>query len=230
MHRLVLTIAAVVVWTATAYADPPAPDLDTVCAQSGCRTGGFDIAIAVDAQRYTTIPVSRSPYVPDDKSVLIFPGETIAIQFTPDGDSLTHPKFIGRYAPEMAAQIESGDVLSANPDDAKLPKLKGEIARDQMADMPPNTLLISYGQLDPHSGGMMLKTEHNFARPLKFTAILAIIRKGTYEQRPTSTCAVLPGIFGTEMWPDLLGPLVLTDLRLIDLPQTAGGGVTINCN
>ncbi len=230
MHRAILTIAVLLGLACAAHADPPAPDLDTVCAQSGCRDGGFDIAIAVDSSRYTTIPVTRSPYVPDATSVLIFPGETIAVQFTPEGDKLTNPKFIGRYAPAMAAAVASGGEVSANPADAKWPKLKGELAREQMADLPPNTLVISYGQLDPRSGGMMLKTEHNFARPLKFTAVLAVIGQGKYVQHATSTCAVLPGMFGMESWADLLGPLVLTDFRFLDLPKAANGAFTMNCS
>jgi hypothetical protein len=88
-----------------ATAQPTANNLDTLCAQIACRKGGYDAVVRVDSERYTTVPVSRSPYVVDDNSILIFPGETIAIQFTIENDQLTHPKMVERFAPKLPAYI-----------------------------------------------------------------------------------------------------------------------------
>ena len=162
MNRQTVIVAVFFFLASPALSQNTQPDLDAVCAQRGCRDGGFDIALGVDAQRYTTIPVTRSPYVPDENSVLIFPGETIAIQFTSDSSKLTQPKFIKRFAPEFPAQIAKDNVLQDNTINATLPRLTGAMPRDQVANLPPGTIVISYGQFKPHDGGMVLRTEHNF--------------------------------------------------------------------
>jgi hypothetical protein len=230
MNRLTVIVAGLSFLASPVLSQSATPDLDAICAQRGCRDGGFDIALGIDKQRYTTIPVTRSPYVPDDSSVLIFPGETIAIQFRSDGSNLTQPKFFKRFAPELPAQIAKDNVLQDNAVNATLPKLAGVMPRDQVADLPLGTIVISYGQYKPHDGGMMLRTEHNFSQTLKFDAIISIIQKGAYDQRRTSTCGVMPGMSGTEGWAGALGPIILTNFHFLPSQKSSGNSITMTCN
>ncbi|HUJ03805.1 MAG TPA: hypothetical protein VLW75_09230, partial [Rhizomicrobium sp.] len=156
------------------------------------------------------------------KAVMIDPGETVAIQFKRSGNMLIDPKFIGRFQPDYPARVVHGGKLFANPADAKLPKLN-------MADLPPDTLVISYGQINAHTPGMILKSEHNFTRPIKFLAVRTLLHMGYFDPYETPTCAVLPGKSRTEIWPDLMGPIMLANIRFIDLPKSPDGSPKVIC-
>jgi len=200
--------------TPDATAQPAATNLDTLCAQIACRKGGYEAVVSVDNDRYTTVPVSRSPYVVDDNSILIFPGETIAIQFTVENDKLTHPKMVERFAPKLPAYISGPSSPIADPANASLPVLKEGPPAQETAELPPNTLLLSYGQLKGLAG-MVLEIEHSFPRTLKVDAIIALIKPGAYDQHYTSTCSIMPKLFGTESWPQPLGPLIIRNARFL---------------
>ncbi len=103
----------------------------TACAVLACRPGGYETVIRLDAEHYTNIPVSLSPYVTEDGSILILPGETIAIQFAIDGDKIGPAKFLQAFAPEFPAQMQGEDKVIDNPADASLPKIP--------ESLPPNT-------------------------------------------------------------------------------------------
>ncbi|HUO93442.1 MAG TPA: hypothetical protein VMU22_10995 [Rhizomicrobium sp.] len=192
--------------------DVPPPDVEKVCAARACRAGGYEAVVFVDAERYTTIPVSHSPYILDDGSVLVFPGETIAVQFSPNGDTLGAPVAVKRYAPHLPALIvkEDGAQPEDNPDDATLPVIKENLPADEAAKLPPNSLLISYGQLKKIGDhGMELIVEQNLPQTIKLGAVVAELAPGGYKQHYTSTCPIMPKMSGNEMWPNALGPIVL---------------------
>jgi len=191
------------------------PDIEKVCSQTACRTGGYEAVVGVDPQRYTTIPVTRSPYILDDGSVLIFPGETIAVQLAVDGGKLGRPMAAERYAPEFPALIVKSDgAPEANPENASLAALQGKMPADEVANLPPNTLVVSYGQFkEKGESGMTLTLLHNFSQTIKLDAIIAEIRPNAYEQHYTSTCPVRPKMSDFENWPNALGPLVLKNFR-----------------
>jgi hypothetical protein len=201
-----------------ALAADDAPDIAKVCAAQSCRDGGYEAVVAVDAEHYTTIPVSHSPYVLEDGSLLVFPGETLAVQFARDGDNLGAIVSVRRMAPRYPAQIANpGASPAVNPADAALPALPGGLPAEETAALPPDTLLVSYGQMDPKGlAGMQLQLEHNFTRALKLTAILNQVRPGTYNTHATSTCTVMPRMFDQESWPDVLGPIILGRFRFQD--------------
>lgn len=203
---LKILVAAAIAGTLLTGAALPAHAADpaAVCATQACRAGGFSIALRVDDKTFTTIPVSRSPYVLPNGAIMIFPGETIAVQFTPDGDKLTAPKFLKVYAPRLPAQVSKDGKLS-DPDTAGLSK-------DDAGALPPNTLLLSYGQFKGQPG-MVLELEHNMPRTVKVDAIMAIIQDGKYVQKPTSTCPVKTKLVGFETWPQAMGPMALTNVR-----------------
>jgi hypothetical protein len=205
-------------------ADDPAPDIEKVCAARACRTGGYQAAVFVDADHFTLIPVSRSPYILDSGAVLVFPGETIAVQFAPDGDKLGQPISAQRYAAHLPALIVKADGQPiANPEDATLPAVTGNRPADEVAKLPPNTLLISYGQFkQTGEKGMALIVEQNLPQTIKLDAIVAELSPGGYKQHYTSTCPIMPKMFGNENWPNALGPIVLKNFRF----QAGGNSFT----
>ncbi len=182
-----------------------AADQAATCGTQACRKGGFSIAIRSDDKTSTAIPVVRSPYVLPNGGITIYPGETIAIQFTLTGDKLSAPKFLKAYAPRLPAQVSANGKLSDNPDNAAL-------AKDDAATLPPNTLLLSYGQFKGQ-GGMVLELEHNMPKTVKVDALMAMIQSGGYVKKPASTCPVRPKLVGFETWPQALGPMVLANAR-----------------
>jgi len=191
----------------------PAP-ADSICQTTACRPGGIDVVVRVDKDHYQTVPVKPAPYVLPEGQILIFPGETIAIQFTRAGDTLSAPVFYRRFAPQFPAQIETGGKVADDPANTGLPAITGDMSKDKMADLPPNTLLLSYGQVDGQPG-MMLTIDHNFPKALKLDATMFLIGKGRYDQRPTSTCPIQAGLSSFETWPHPIGPLTLQSFRLL---------------
>jgi hypothetical protein len=199
-------LAAAVIAGALIAGAAHAADPSAACATQACRKGGFSVALRVDDKTFTTIPVSHSPYVMPSGAILIFPGETIAVQFTLNGDKLTAPKFLKAYAPRLPAQVSKNGKLS-DPDTAGLSK-------DDAGALPPNTVLLSYGQFKGQPG-MVLEFEHNMPRNVKVDAIMAAIKTGGYDQKPASTCPVKPKLIGFETWQQPLGPMLLGNARFV---------------
>jgi len=224
---LVAALASQAAVPAKAPDQPPgSPDVEKACAQRTCRVGGFEAVIGVDKDRYMTIPVTRSPYLLEDGSILMFPGETIAVQFAVNGDTLGAPLSVQRYAPHLPAFIlMSGGAPVVNSEDATLPQIKEDLPAKEVAALPPNTLLLSYGQFKPKGEtGMVLTLEHNLPHTVKLDLTIAEISPGAYKQHYTSSCPIPPKIWGNENWPNALGPIVLDKFRFL-----ADGGTTMNC-
>ncbi|HVZ29307.1 MAG TPA: hypothetical protein VG839_02865 [Asticcacaulis sp.] len=185
---------------APAVASSASPPSEDICAHTACRKGGFNIAVLWEDGNYVGVPVPHSPYVLDDGSIIIYPGETLAFQFSVDGDTLSPPKFVQRFAPRHAAQVYVDGKLSANPDDAQLPP------RPDVTELPPNTILISYDNLDDMKKGMgtgtSLEVGSTLPKMLKFDATLNMLKTvGTgYDPKHRDTCAVQAHSYGAIAW------------------------------
>jgi hypothetical protein len=195
-----------------------APDLDAVCAKTACRAGGYFALVSVDASHFVGVQVGRSPYLLENGSLLVFPGETLAVTFALDGDTLK-PTAVKRYAPHLPLPIAraENDKPQSNPDDDALPTVSGKLPADEVANLPPNTLLVSYGQYKPQGeSSMILTLDHNLSHTLKFDTIIAEMPSGGsgYSQHYTSTCPVQAKVWDNESWPIPLGPIILTRFRL----------------
>jgi hypothetical protein len=199
---------------ATPRPDAPlaAQPADDDCSRTACREGGFQIALRVDEKRYISIPVTRSPYVLADGSILTFPGETLVFQFSMEGEKLGAPKFVAAYEPDYPAQRDpqgdGGTVSTGN-----LPKLTGALPKDQLAAFPPGTFIVSYGQFKDRS--MNLTMRHNLPHTMKLDAVMAVITPEKYLPQYTSTCPLMPNVFGNEMWLHPVGPMVLRNFRFL---------------
>jgi hypothetical protein len=221
-------LIAAALFAASAAAADDVPDLDAICAKTACRTGGYYAIVSVDATHFVGVQVGRSPYLLENGSLLVFPGETLAVTFAVDGESLK-PVSVRRYAPHLPLPIAkaSGEKPSTNADDAALPVVSGKLPADEVAGLPPNTLLVSYGQYKPQGeSGMTLTLDHNLPHTLKFDAIIAELPQGSsaYSQHYTSTCPVQAKIWGNESWLTPLGPIILTRFRF------QADGPTIVCD
>ena len=192
----------------TGRADNPETD---VCTQTACREGGFDVAVSVDKEHYTTVPVSHSPYVLPDGAILVFPGETLVFELpVADGKTGT-AKFVAEYAPTMPVERDPNGPPAPVRD---LPKLKGEMPEEILAAFPEGTFIVSYGQLE-RGAGMCLMLMHNLPHNMKLDAVMSVIKPGKYELHPTSTCPLKPKIFSLEHWPHLIGPMILKNIRIL---------------
>lgn len=204
-------------------------NIEVVCKRLACRTGGFEVAVAVDADHVTTVAVTHSPYVTPDGAVLIFPGETIAVQFAPGEGILPSPKFLSAYAPEFPAQHkdEGGFVDAAD----SLPSLpSGKLPSNVLSQMPPGTLVVSYGQYKG-GPGMLLNLEQNFSGTMKLDAFVSEISSGEYKWHYATTCPLMPSLMDLESWHQPLGPILLQRFRLTHGGSpTAGTTITMTCD
>ncbi|ESQ80419.1 hypothetical protein [Asticcacaulis sp. YBE204] len=211
---LLAALALVCATSTAAQTEKSAPqkvDIEKLCATTTCRTGGIDIVLRVDEQSFTVIPVGRSPYIMEDGAILIYPGETIAIQYTVAEGKLTAPKVQTIYAPLYPMKLTKDDKVVANGADKTLPPV---IREKEKAILPPNTVLFSYGQVDG-SRDMMLKIESGLPETLKFDLIMATVAKGGgYRFQPTSSCPVQK-VPLYEHWPHPIGPIILKNARLL---------------
>jgi len=220
MKAAIVAASVVALWAASALAAPPTSDQleqgEDVCARTACRAGGFDVAVGVDATHYTDVPVNRSPFVTPDGEILIFPGETVAVQFTITADALSAPRFLKQYQTpkDLALKVDTGSKLIDDPLNASLPPLPRKDGEIDMAAFPPDTLLISYGQSSGRLG-MMMDLRSNLTRTLKLDAEMSLIKKDAYEWHYTSTCPLRPGAGSYENWPSERGPMLLSHFRFL---------------
>jgi len=199
------------------------PDLNAICAARACRTHFYDAVVRFDEKHYKTVPVTQTPYVLDDDSILIFPGETLAITFSIEDGKLAKPLFYKQYSAQLPAQIQIDEKPAANPDNVSLPTIKGELNAEITANMPPNTLIFSYGQLNGQKD-MILMVNGNAPKSVKLDAYIFLLSEKGYKETYTSTCPLRTGIGLFEHWPYPLGPIILSHVRFMQ----AGEAMTCN--
>ncbi len=206
--KVIFLAAALMLAATAATADPE-------CATTACRAGGFDLAIRLEDQHYKAITVTPTPYVMGNGTILIVPGETIAVQFNlVDGQIAGPAIFLGRFAPHLPVPIANGQTPVPNPQDAGLPAITGNSPAALLGQLPPNSLLISYGQ-EQTGATMYLDFYSNLPRRLKLDAVMSVFGADGFVTGPTSICPLSPMTEGHEIWPDPLGPLALTNPHLL---------------
>jgi len=184
-----------------------------ICATTACRTGGYEAVVWIDETHLSSVPEGPSPYVTQDGEILIYPGETFAVQFSIVDGKPAAPKFYKRYAPAMPAKRDDGNRLSDNPEDATLPALHAPDEDVDFASLPVNTLVLSYGQRGKE--GMDLTIASTMPRTLKLDATMTLVRKGAYDYRATSTCPIGAKMQNFETWSGPLGPMFLGNFRFL---------------
>ena len=185
-----------------------------VCANEACRRGGYDVVVRLDSTHATTIPVAQTPYILDDGAILIFPGETFAIQFTVTDGKLTAPLFYKAFTPHLPALVKTTESAVANPTDATLPPSPPPVDGKAISALPPNTILLSYGPSDQVPGANLV-IESNLPATLKFNAVMYAVGATGFRQSATTTCPIQSGLMAFENWQQPLGPMILTRARLL---------------
>lgn len=218
-NRIALFAACICLSAGTAFAQTPnakEQSLEAICAATPCRAGGLEIVLRLNKDSYTPIPVGKSPFIMEDDALLIYPGETFAIQYDVVNGKPTAPRWLQSYAPQHPMKILRSDKVVDNAADQALPPIVKHKDNDK-ALIPPNTVLLSYGQLTGQTD-MMLVVESTLPDIVKFDAVMALVAKGGgYSFKPTSTCPVANHLF--ELWPHPIGPIILKNIRF--LPKDA---------
>jgi hypothetical protein len=197
-----------------------APDIEAVCAATACRAGGYETVLRLDDKHFTTVPVTKSPYILDDGSLLLFPGESLAIQFDIENDQPVRPRFVRRFAPKFPMQIEKDGKPVANPSDNGLPAVPMDEHKVLFDTLPPNTVVLSYGQLDGKPD-MMLTIDHSLPKRFKVAAVMQVPDGKSYDSRATTSCPIQPHLTLFEHWPHRIGPMILKAPRLLSDTEDA---------
>ena len=190
-------------------------NVETLCKERACRTGGYDVVVHIGKDRYTSIAVTHSPYVMEDGGILLFPGEAILIQFAIEENKVSHPNFVKRLASEFISQIphDHGQFID-NPENSNLTSFvntkTGEIAQP----FPPNSVFLSYGQMKD-SDTMILHTRSNFEHDIRYDAYIELVKPDKYEEHISSTCPIRAKLTTWESWAPPLGPIILDNFRYI---------------
>ncbi|WP_126423412.1 hypothetical protein [Asticcacaulis excentricus] len=217
-NRIALFAAYICSSAGTALAQTPnakEQSLEAICAATQCRAGGLEIVLRLNKDSYTPIPVGKSPFIMEDGALLIYPGETFAIQYDVVDGKPTAPRWLRSYAPQYPMKILRSDKVVDNAADQALPPI---VKDNNKALIPPNSVLLSYGQLAGQTD-MMLRVESTLPDIVKFDAVMALVAKGGgYTFKPTSTCPVANRLL-FEHWPYPIGPIILKNIRF--LPKDA---------
>jgi hypothetical protein len=180
-------------------------DLARVCALVRCRTERREIRLIAQDGGAFGVENDLFPYVDDTGGVVIYAGEAFEVSLDrADPSKLA----FGRLVPRVSADGLSG-YRAPRPGDAP----------------PTGPALLSF-QLTQESGkpNMMLAVRNDTGVPLKFDATMYVPTREGLRTHKTSTCAIMPGTMGYEMWPHPVIMLVLSNFR-----RVKGGGATISC-
>jgi len=130
---------------------------------------------------------------------------------TPEGNYETT---VGRtvYSDGTVVRILAGEKMVVTGD------IQGEqLVNLRVADAAADrdVLLLSFEQKKLKSGpSMILRVDNRFPRNVKYRAGMELpTRKGF---KGTSSCAVMAGKFGLEMWPHPIVSIMMKDFRFID--------------
>ncbi|MFT4091479.1 MAG: hypothetical protein QM645_12155, partial [Asticcacaulis sp.] len=179
-----------------------------LCKDTPCRNGGYEVLVNSPDGKIQVIEVLQSPYVAlngNSGAVLLFPGETIAVQFDIQNDQPVNPRLLQRFSAQFPVRAMIGKRVTEHPEDKDLPVLPSE---NRQSALPPNTLLLSFGQMDGLPGMVMI-AESTLPKRLKYKAIMTVQKDDNYYNRPTSSCPVLAGASSYEHWPHTINNLLL---------------------
>lgn len=113
--RAIAVGAAMALLCAQAPAPAPptqvdAPPLDQYCATHACRGEPRLIKLRADGGRNFELTTATYPYVDDDGSIVIYPGETFAVAF-PDPADLSKAQYLRVTEPVDPATVAPGTLM-----------------------------------------------------------------------------------------------------------------------
>jgi hypothetical protein len=115
------------------------------------------------------------------------------------------------YADGITVIVVSGESFTITGD-----QRDGTLVNLRLAEGAPgaDTIEVRFEQIDMGSGpAMVLTVKNHFALPLKYRALMKVPgRPGLYR---TSSCPVMAGLQGTELWPQPIAAIFMRELRFV---------------
>jgi hypothetical protein len=214
LSRLAAVLAVGCTSLAVARADSTGPD---ECAAQPCRPQ-TTITIPAGADSLLTYQVDRSPYLTDEKHIVIEPGEKLVFRFSPQNGQPGDPTFVRAEAvpPEVAPDLSDPAYDKMNKSDVntyasavqKAYDLRYGYSPDRLQREEPNTFIITYRAV-PGTVGMMMTVEHNLSKRLKYVAFEMLPKEGGWTLKYTNTCSIKPNGSVIENWPIPIGGMIL---------------------
>lgn len=221
---------------ASAATSSDANDKTAICALTQCRSSSELVFLrANDGGQYEAVfdPV---PYVWDG-AITIFPGEALIFRFSGTSENPGTPTFVRVIVGITPKNVPPSDMSFQGDQNTEVqhdPKTgenvyvikkgsqfdEGGTAEEHLKGEPPGTFILYYEQAEGRPD-MVLRTEHNLPRTLKFdTTIDRLAPEGSRGSEPTSTCSVHPLLAGMETWPYPIGAITLRNFRF--MPTESG--------
>ena len=174
---------------------PPKSDRAAACAHLTCRSTIRDLQLRGKDGAAIHVSSQTVPYVDDDGRVALYAGEAIEISFA-DRNDLRHPKFV--------RVIDRVDLAGLTGYHAGAPPPAGQAK-----------LSLELRQT-PGKADMMLVLRNDTGVAVKYDATMFVPTDHDMGSARTSTCAILPGTMGNEMWPHPVAMLLLSGFHKVD--------------
>lgn len=215
-------IGAALLLTSNVHAEIPAKD--AACANHPCRSAA---TVEVPGPNKTVLRYSYGayPYLTEEQHITIEPGERLYFRFPTAGDQPGDPVFVRAEAaptlPIPDLTDKAYDKLDkTDPSTVGTAALVEDLKAHGTAEMrlkseAPGTLVVTY-RPTPGAVGMTLTIEHNFPKPLKFTAFISRPKADGWNLQNTSTCPANTNLASVETWGEPLGMIILEKFKFLD--------------
>lgn len=176
--------------------------LTALCRKVACRGQTRPIELRLDASRGYHFESELLPYVDDKGSILLYPGDVVTVSVARNGKKLSLPKIVN--ASDAGGKINLGGKANSGATSTVT------FALTQDEGKPDMTLLVT----------------NKTGLTLKYTAVAGIPSQQGLRPSHTSVCPLLPGsakdgFTGHETWPQAIGMIILSDLRIVQSKDTA---------
>jgi hypothetical protein len=196
IFALISLLAVVGSTRAVAITEPAARDqvdadearakaLAEACARSTCRSESREIRLRSTTGGEWGLTTQLFPYV-DDGQIILYPGETIEVEFAADGKAMDKPRFARVVGSSAVVPPKEGVAVFS----FELKQLDGK----------PD---------------MMLTIKSTLGFPVKYDAHMFTFGKDGPQSAYTSSCPIIARGAAFETWPHEIGMIVLTDFRVV---------------
>jgi len=175
-----------------------AKELAEACARSTCRTESRELRLKATVGGEWGVKTQLYPYA-DNGQIVLYPGETIEVEFAADGKAMDKPRFLRVVEPgagQSAANTKSADAAT----------MRFEF---KQTDNKPDMTLIINSAL-----GFLIK----------YDAYMFVPTKDGMRSIYTSSCPIIRRGSAYETWPHEIAMIVLSNFRVV----SDRDGVTCN--
>lgn len=166
-------------------------ELAEACARSTCRTESKELRLKSTTGGEWGIKTQLFPYA-DNGQIVLYPGETIAVEFSADGKAMDKPHFLRLIDP--AAPMTSSPSNPSAPDRA--------------------IMTFEFKQTDGKPD-MMLSIKSTLGFVIKYDAHMFVPTKNGTQSIYTSSCPIIAKGGAFETWPQEIAMIVLHDFRVV---------------